>query len=718
MKRITLTLFIFWFGALRLWADGGMYPISMIDKVPLRQAGLRITTHDIFNPSGEGGLVQAVVQLGGCTGSFVSGRGLIITNHHCAFSSLGPYSTPQNNLFEKGYLAKNMKTELPIKGMTCKILESYKDISAEVLKNTEKISDPIARQNEISRNLKKIAEIEGLRSPDLQIEISEMLPGISYVLFRYRVLKDIRIVYIPARNIGEFGGEADNWEWPRHTGDFSFLRAYIGKNGESNTFDSTNVPYEPAEYLNISAEGVSTNDFVFILGFPGRTFRHQPAAFMGYQKNYLLPFISNLYDWQINTIRQAGQYNPNWLVKMEPRMKSLANVMKNYQGKLKTVGELNLYEKKKEEDQSIYDKLQSPDAKSEYSRVLSKTDSLYQLMEKNTTKYLWYNQTLTENNTLKIARYINLLRNLYAREPKMKQQEFDSEKVVLITALRQSYRSIFLPYDSLYLKKMFTDAANYQGDDKIPVITQLMALANKKKSVSAEEWIRMTYAQTKILDSNYVFGLMNKSPRKFVKMPDNFLCLSDGLYLDYAKTDSMQTSYRTMIDALLPRYVDLKMQAMNGEFVPDANRTLRLTYGYIKGYEPRDGVEAEPFTTVAGMLQKGTWGVKDYTVNDDLAYIYTQHKSTPFYSPSLHDIPLCMLYNTDTTGGNSGSPILNKFGQLVGLNFDRTFEATVNDYAWDDSYSRSIGLDIRFVLWTVKDVAKADYLIDEMFIDR
>jgi len=688
--------------------DEGMYPVNMLNKVPLKKAGLRMSINDIYNPDGTA-LLQAVVQIGGCTGSFISNKGLIITNHHCIFGSLGPYSTPENNLLEKGYYAKDSSKELPIKGLSCKILESYMDESETILKDIDEIEDGVKKKTIIDANIRNIRESEQLKNPDLIIEVSEMLPGRSYILFRYRILKDIRIVYVPPRNVGEFGGESDNWEWPRHSGDFSLVRAYIGSDGNAVAYDKKNVPYHPQEFLNISAGGVNENDFVFVVGYPGKTFRNQPAEYIRYQQDHLLPFYANLFEWEINTINKLAENNPEYKIKTAPQVKSLNNTMKNYQGKLKALGRLDLYGEKKEKEQKIYDSLSDkPALQKQYALILKKTDSLYFLHDKIADKYYWYNQFYNSSPGIKIAMALEAFNRLY---PTAKDKNAYANEITKL--LRTSYKSRNNTFDSLFIGKLITNAANKNMAD----INQFLKPA--KKPLTEEASIDYNFTNTHIFDSTFIFKMINEKPEKLLKLIsiDAFVRLAKNMRLDYLATDSLQNVYQAQEDALLPEYTDIKIAAEGTQFIPDANRTLRLTYGYVKGYEPADGTYYQPISTVNGMIEKNGQS-EDYVLNDSLAYLYKQHHPSRYFPEKEKEMPLCFLYNTDTTGGNSGSPVLNKYGQLVGINFDRSYEATVNDFAWNASYSRSIGVDIRFVLWYLNDVAGAGNLMGEMFVDK
>ena len=720
----TRNIILFMLVSFSAFADGGMYPINTISKIDLAKAGLKMNVNDIYNPNGQG-LIKAVVQIGGCTGSFVSDKGLIVTNHHCAFGGLEPYSSPDNNLMEKGYIAMSQEKELSIKGLTCRILQSHQDVSAEVLKGTENITDGVKKKEIIAKNIQSFKQTENLKNPDLMLDVSEMLPGKSYMLFRYFLIKDLRIVYIPARNIGEFGGESDNWEWPRHTGDFSFVRAYVSPEGKGVDYNSVNVPYHPKEFLNINSKGLSENDFVFIVGYPGRTFKNQPSGFLRYQQENTHPFVSELFDWEINTIKSLGATDEKYMLRNEPKIKGLANTMKNYQGKLKTMRRIDLFNKRVEQEKEISGKL-SKSSSALFKKNLFKNDSIYALVNKTAKTQMWYNNLFAECKMIDIARDINLFNKAYKSA---KQEDKTKLKLSYIKLLRESYRNMYVRFDSLFMHKMMTDvytklpklyfahdtAGDYYGEYYLDGLG--VKASNKTMNWVIQNWITNSYRKTKLMDSNYVFNLINQKPDKLSSLKDPFIVFINSRYPEYLKIDSMQVAYRAQLDAILPEYVDFRMEAMGQNFIPDANRTLRLTYGYIRGYSPSDATYCAPFTTVSGMQEKNG-SASDYKMNADIARLVKLQDFGKYKLKDRDDLPLCMLYNLDTTGGNSGSPVLDSNGQLVAINFDRCVEATVNDYAWDESYSRSIGVDIRFVLWTTTHVAGGDYLLKEMSITQ
>ncbi|MGB5848659.1 MAG: S46 family peptidase, partial [Ignavibacteriaceae bacterium] len=356
--------------------DEGMFPLSEISNLDLNSAGLKISVDEVYNPNGVS-LVDALVKIGGCTGSFVSPEGLIITNHHCSFGAVQKVSTTINNYLENGFLAETREEEIPAEGFTCRITISYKDVSAEILEAANQADDITERTKAIRKEIKKIVKKEEEKDSTIKAEVSEMFVGQSYVLFRYKTIKDVRLVYVPPLSIGDFGGESDNWIWPRHTGDFSFLRAYVAPNGSSADYSEENVPFTPKKYLEVNPNGVNEEDFVFLLGYPGRTFKHQPSQLLKFQMEYQLPYISKLYRWMIDLFEEKGEDDPEFALKISSRIKSLANVEKNYKGKMRGFKRLDLREKKKEEENRLQDYIEADlELKEKYGNVLMEIDEV------------------------------------------------------------------------------------------------------------------------------------------------------------------------------------------------------------------------------------------------------------------------------------------------------------------------------------------------------
>jgi nicotinamide riboside kinase len=383
--------------------DEGMFLLSDLKNIDLKKIGMDITPEQLYNPKGTS-LIDAIVRVGGCTGSFVSENGLIVTNHHCAFSFVQAISDTQNNFIKNGFLARNPKEEVLAKGLVCRITASYEDVSHKILQETYRINDPQLRSQIITKNIKAITDYENKNNPGLQCEISEMFTGRTYVLFRYKLLKDVRLVYVPARSVGEYGGELDNWVWPRHSGDFAFLRAYVAPDGSSAEYNVANVPYKPAKHLKVNPKGVRENDFVFVLGYPGRTYRHQPAKFFQYHEQYLLKYVSDLYDWQINTMQELSVGNEALAIKYAGKEKSLANVTKNYKGKMQGFSRSGLTKQKFEDEQQLQQFIDADDyLKQKYANVIPRINQLYDTIIQFAQRNLWYDYIYNVSPTLLCA---------------------------------------------------------------------------------------------------------------------------------------------------------------------------------------------------------------------------------------------------------------------------------------------------------------------------
>ncbi|MCB0739328.1 MAG: S46 family peptidase, partial [Bacteroidetes bacterium] len=393
--------------------EEGMYPVSFLESMDLTAMGLGIDANEIFNPNGNG-LINAIVNLNGCTGSFVSNDGLILTNHHCVFSSLRPHTTEKNNYMRDGFLAQDKLQELPMEGFRVKIMKSYKDISSAVLKGVASAKSALERDEIIRKNIAEIREEEEKANPSMEINISEMLVGASYFVFRYEFLDDVRLVYVPARYIGEFGGETDNWMWPRHSGDFSFVRAYTSKDGKPAKFNKDNIPYKPQRFLKVNPQGVGQDDLVFILGYPGTTFRHYPASFINYMETVQMPYISETWAWQIDYMERLAKESDANMIKYSNRIKRLANTTKNYKGKLQSLRRIGLAEKKKEEEFVVYEKLQATNTElaENYQATLDEMNRIYKEMTEYGPRRFWFYQMRTASNYYSIARMLNQVAGL------------------------------------------------------------------------------------------------------------------------------------------------------------------------------------------------------------------------------------------------------------------------------------------------------------------
>jgi len=692
--------------------DEGMYPLTEIGSLDLKDAGLKIPITDVYNPDGVS-LIDALVNIGGCTGSFVSPEGLIITNHHCAFGAVQRASTVENNYLENGFLAEVRSKEIPAGGITCKITQSYEDVSTEVLKAANSVHDIALREKAIETKIKDIEKREEEKDPAIEARVSEMFAGESYILFRYKLIKDVRLVYIPPREIGEFGGESDNWIWPRHNGDFSFMRAYVAPDGSAAGYSEKNIPYHPKKFIQVNPEGADAGDFVFLLGYPAKTYKHQPSPFLQYQYRYLLPYIQELYSWLIKLFDERGENNPEAALEYASKIKWLANTEKNYKGKLIGIKRLNLIEKKSNEERQLQDFIDSsPGLKEKYGSVLSSIDSVYNGIFKDGILPLFLGQLKRQIDLYNLGTIFIDYKEARQEQKSEKKEKYKEED---FAKLKMKIDAVYMDYhpesDQKIMKKMLTDGIKHSEISDLPplmVFARSMSPGNRINS-----FVQYIYDSTFLNNEDRYLSLLRNEKLDLSDINDPYLSFVMQMESIRGNYEIRNEEREGKLNLLLSELMDAKKIWLKKSFVPDANGTLRLTYGYIKGYSPSDAVYYEPVTTLKGVIEKEK-ETGEYKVPEKIIDLYKKKDFGRFADNKYNDVPVAILYNTDTSGGNSGSPVMDAYGKLVGVNFDRAFEATVNDYAWSPEYSRSIGVDIRYVLWVTQKVGGADFLLNEM----
>ncbi len=696
--------------------EEGMYPITSIAGLKLKEKGLKIETDEIYNPKGTS-LIEGIVSLGGCSASFVSPDGLIITNHHCVFSAVQAVSTVERDYLTNGFLAATRSDEIRARGMTARITEQMRDVTAQVMSAVTDTMDPIGRAKAIEGRIAELTRAAEKDLPGKSIGISEMLPGKSYLMFISTTLRDVRLAYVPPRSIGEFGGEDDNWVWPRHTGDFSFLRAYAAADGKPADYAVTNVPYHPKRFLKVNPQGVNEEDFVFILGYPGRTYRHQTSFYMAYEEDVRMPFVADLNEWQIRTMEELGRADRGTALKFDARIRGLANTMKNYRGKLVGMGRLGLVASKRQEEAALQKFIDAnPRRKAAYGTVLEETGRVYADMTSR-SQYELALDTFSGTSS-GMSQLVRLATTVFEASREMARPSAERAAPYRDGALADTrkasaanFANYHEPAERLFLRKMLAMAARLPKDQRIAPVDDRLSGDFSDQNIGRA--VDEALAATTLKTPEGLASAIGRTPEEMARLDDpfvNFVKDVAPLLQKLRDTRQRRAAELSKLSALL---IDVKQAFLQKDFVPDANSTLRFTYGHIRGYSPADATHLTPITTLTGVMQK-TRDEYPYATPQAVRDLFKAKDYGRYRLPKVNELPVAILYNTDTTGGNSGSPVMNAKGELVGVNFDRAWGATINDYAWNEAYSRSIAVDIRYVLWVTEKVGKAGFLLKEM----
>lgn len=690
-------------------ADDGMYPMSELPRLNLAEKGIELTADQLFNPN-QVSLVDGICRVNGCTGSFVSASGLIITNHHCAFDAIQKASTANNDLLTNGFSAATREQEISAPDYQVRITENYRDVSEDVLKAVTEGMSFLERTKAIDKRRKELEVAAEKENPGLRAEVAEMFAGKTYVLFLYTYLKDVRLVFAPPASVGNFGGEVDNWEWPRHTGDFSFMRAYTAPDGSSATYSKDNIPYQPKRFIQVAPEGVDENDAVFLLGYPGRTARHKTASFLQFEQDIRLPLTVDLYNWQIHEMETAGANDRTVAIKHASRMKSLANVEKRSRGQLLGLRRAGIVATRQAREAELQAYIESePARKAKYGSLLKDIETVYAEMSAAGPLEIHLLQLRQACRAAAFGYFV------YDSAMERAKSDLDREAPYMDRNFAQSMQEVKVamsdwhsPTDQLMLAEMLERLSQIPEAQKLEPLQQLLADASSLPKVA-----QGLIEGTRLGDVAFVEECLSKSPTELQQTDDPLLRLIIQLHSEYLKLRDTDKAREGRLGQLYGSLIEVKQQFLATSFIPDANATLRFTCGRVRAYSPADAVIRTPISTLRGVIEKTT-GVDPFITPEAVLQKYKAGEFGRFVHPRLGQVPVAILYDTDTTGGNSGSPVLNSRGQLVGVNFDRCFEATINDFAWNQDYSRSIGVDIRYVLWITGTVYEAGHLLSEM----
>ena len=683
-------------------ADEGMWLPSLISQriIDMQEKGFHLSADDIYNIN-EASLKDAVVLFGrGCTGELVSPEGLLLTNHHCGYSYIQKHSSVEHDYLKDGFWAMNRSEELPNKGLTVSFLERMEDVTDIVLKGYDPSMDEQQRAKLVSENSTALMSEVSKEGKGLRASVEALYYGNQYFLFVYREYSDIRLVGAPPSAIGKFGGDTDNWMWPRHTGDFSIFRIYADKDNNPAAYSKDNIPYKPKKFLSISTKGIKEGDFTMVYGFPGRTQEYIHSEAVRYIEQIGDPHKIALRTLRLDIMSRYQSQSQKVRIQYSSKHAGVANAWKKWQGEMKGLRKMKTVATKKAYE-AAFDKWAKG---GEFDGVVSRLDSLYQAMEPYSFAADYYNETAKSSETGNFAMSIARL---------FVDGSFnDTRSAELSEAF---YKDYHMPIDKEIFVAMMTEFDRNMPEDFKP--DYFCRQLSKFKTV--EKWADHVYGKTIFTNPAKVAKLTAKDEKKVKNDPATVFCNEfTKWYYNDIRPHIQRLSSEILLanrDYMRGQMVYARTQRLAKSFYPDANLTLRVAYGHIKGYSPADAIYYRPSSTMQGIMQKDNPDIFDYNIPQRLRDLYAARDFGPWTDETGY-VPVCFLATNHTTGGNSGSPILNADGQLIGINFDRVWEGTMSDLVYDPEICRNIALDIRYVLFTIDKLAGAGHLIDEMTI--
>ncbi len=680
--------------------DEGMYTPGQIASLPLKARGLKIKPTDIYNPAG-GGLTDAVIRLSiGCTAEFVSPEGLILTNHHCAFDALVKASTPEKDIVEHGFKADNRGGEIPAQGYSIFITERTEDVTSRIRSGTNGLSGE-ALAAALKKNVDALQAEEDARKPaGTTIRIAPINSGFYYHLYQTREIKDIRIVYAPPRNIGVFGGDPDNFEWPRHTGDFAFLRAYVAPDGSAAAHSPNNVPYKPKRFLTMNIGGLKDGEFVFVLGYPGSTTRYRESWSIEYARDANFPFLAKWLNALSTSLQSIGEGSEEKRIAFQSNIANFDNARKVYEGGALRLQRARVAQQRQAEEAKLASWIaQNPDRQRRYGTVLNDLRTLSEETNAAAKRDAMMRRFPDTTNATPISAGLVLVGTAIKQGRKLEPRE-----VAAITAALAEPE----PAHEREMLKFF-----FKAFDELPA-GQKLAAADSKFAGKAGADRRQAEAEfaAEIADS----GL---TAEKIIAMQDMSWADFESRHPFFAGVVTERTAlmertnkFNAAIDHLRLNYMQAMAEMRGTQTVyPDANSTLRFAYGNVKGYQPREAEIRMPFTTLKGKIEKDT-GVEPFDVPQKLKDLQAARDFGRWGEGD--SVVLNFLSTTDIIGGNSGSPILNGNGEQVGLCFDGNFEGLGNDFYYDPDFNRTISVDIRYVLFITEKFGGAGWILNEM----
>jgi hypothetical protein len=697
-------------------ADEGMWIPMLIGKNydEMQKMGLKLTAEDLYNAN-HSSLKDAIVLFGaGCTGEVISPNGLVITNHHCGYESIVNVSTVESNYLINGFWAKSYEEELSAPGLQVKFLVSMQDVTAQ-MKIADKGSEE--KNKKAFDKLKEDMEKKAAEGGKYTATVTSYFNGNQYILLVYQVFTDVRLVGTPPKSLGKYGGDTDNWMWPRHTADFSMFRVYADKNNNPAPFSKANVPYKPKKFLPVSTQGVKESDFTMVMGYPARTNRYETSYGVDMAINEVNPSTVKVRDMRLTIMRNAMRKDAGVNLKMATAYAKIANYWKYFIGQTEQLKRLHVIEEKQaqEKDFTAWAKVTNHD----YDDLMNKYSRMYTAYRPYAKHNTYYNECFMGSNLAKLGAKTN---GLYKALSDKKSKPEDINKQ--ITELKKARKDMMKEFVAQPEQEILARTAEMFYKDvpqsQLPDFYQkfiFKQFGNSDWTKTFNDFANYVFLNTFLLD-DVKFENFCSSPSLDKMNADPAIQYSLSFVRNYEDNYKPRLEeYTKTREGLSKMYIKGLMQKNQGKlFYPDANSTMRISYGTVGGYSPQDAVTYDYYTTIDGLLAKYKAGDFEFDLPADFLEL-SRTKDYGRYADANGELVTCFITNNDITGGNSGSPVINGKGELLGLAFDGNWEAMSGDIAFDKKYKKTIVVDIRFVLWLIDKYGKANNLISEMSLN-